>query len=56
MKKIFNLRFPEPFHEKLKFVVERTTYKSMQEFIMAKLEAAIEGELRKLGVDRKRLG
>jgi len=48
VKKGYNVRLTEPTWVKLKYVVENTTHKSIQQFIMTYLNKAIEKELKKL--------
>jgi len=47
-RELFTLRLTEAEKAKLQFIVENTKFKSMQEFCMQALRAAMEADIQKL--------
>lgn len=48
--RVFNLRLPEPMHEKLRYVSHEDR-QSVHEFCMRAVSAAVEKRLRQLGIE-----
>lgn len=48
--KVFNLRLPEPLHEKLRYVSYQDRV-SVHEFCMRAVTAAVEKRLKQLGIE-----
>lgn len=48
--KVFNLRLPEPLHEKLRYVSYQDR-KSVHEFCLRAVTAAVDKRLKQLGIE-----
>lgn len=47
-RELYNIRLTEAEKAKLEFIVENTKFKSMQEYCMGKLGAAIDDDIKRL--------